>query len=116
MINRVTALTTPDVALIWGRPIAVAVASPELLMVANVLAEELQDTEAVTSDVLPSLKVPIAASCCVDPATTNGLAGVIWMDINLGGGGADCEPQPTLTATIAPATSIPANREIVSDH
>jgi hypothetical protein len=83
MINRVTALTIPDVALIWGRPIAVAVASPELLMVANVFADELQETEAVTSDVLPSLKVPIAASCCVDPTPTKGLAGVIWIDVKV---------------------------------
>jgi hypothetical protein len=63
MINRVEPLTVPDFAVICGRPIAAATASPELLMVARVVSDELQLTEAVTSEVLPSLKVPIAENC-----------------------------------------------------
>jgi hypothetical protein len=68
--------------------------------------------------VLPSLKVPIAANCCVDPAATEGLVGVIWIDVNVlggGGGGEDCEPQPALPATMAAAISTTAICEIVSD-
>jgi hypothetical protein len=80
MINRVALLTAPDVAMIWGLPMAAAVDNPEAVMVARVLSDEVQVTEAVTSAVLPSLKVPIAANCCVDPTATDGLVGVIWMD------------------------------------
>jgi hypothetical protein len=56
---------------------AAAAANPELLMVARALSDEVQLTEAVTSAVLPSVNVPFAANCCVDPAATDGLSGVI---------------------------------------
>jgi hypothetical protein len=63
MIHRVEPLTVPDFAVICGRPIAAATANPELLIVARVVSEELQVTEGVTSEVLPSLNVPIAENC-----------------------------------------------------
>jgi hypothetical protein len=118
MINRVAALTDPDVAVICGLPMAAAVANPELLTVASVLSEEVQVTEAVTSDVLPSLKEPVATSCCVDPAVTEKLAGVIWMDVNVlgGGGGEDCEPQPAIPAMKAAVISKPPIRETVNQR
>ena len=92
MIRRVEPAIDPDAAVTCGLPIANAVASPELLIVVKVVSEEVQATEDVMFAVLPSLNVPIAANCSVDPATTDGLAGVTWMEISVfvgGGGGED---------------------------
>ena len=59
----------------------VVVARPEALgpfvMVATVEDDELQWVLNVMSCVVASLKVPIAANCCVLPMVTDGLAGVI---------------------------------------
>jgi hypothetical protein len=46
-------------------------------MLAMVLTVEVQITKFVMSCVLPSVKVPVAVSCCWDPIAIEGLAGVI---------------------------------------
>lgn len=106
MISRVEPLTAPDVAVIWGLPIAAALASPAV-MDANVVSEELQVTEEVMSAMLPSLNDPFA-NCWVDPAGTDGSAGVIWMDVSVfgGGGGGDSDPpQPHRTKALTSSAS-----------
>ena len=45
--------------------------------------EELQCELMVTSCVEPSLKVPIATNCCVEPAVTDAPAGVMAMDTSV---------------------------------
>jgi len=82
----VEAETEPDVAVTRGLPIAAAMASPEPLIVARVVSEELQVAEEVMSVVLPSLNVPVALNCAVLPACTLGFAGVNATDTSVGGG------------------------------
>src|SRR5690349_9706921 len=57
--------------------VAVAVASPELLMVAMVVAEDVQVTDELTSFELPSPKLPVAVNCCVLLGCIVGLLGEI---------------------------------------
>jgi hypothetical protein len=44
-----------------------AVASPELLMVAILVEDDVQVTDDVMLCVLPSPNVPVAVNCCVPP-------------------------------------------------
>jgi len=81
----VEAEIVPDVAVTRGLPIAAAVASPEPLIVARVVSEEVQVAEEVMSAVLPSLNVPVALNCAVFPACTLGFAGVNAIDTSVGG-------------------------------
>lgn len=60
------------------------VATPEIV--------ELQCELMVTSCVLPSLNVPIAANCCVAPAVTNELAGCMSIDTRV--------PEPMVTVVV----------------
>jgi hypothetical protein len=50
------------------------------LIVARVVSDELQFTEAVSSWVLPSLKVAVAVNCCVAPTEIDGLVGETLID------------------------------------
>ena len=75
-VSFVDALTLPDAALIVVLPEAIVVAKPAALIVATAEVEEVQVTELVTSCMLPSLKVPAAANCCICPAATVRFAGV----------------------------------------
>ena len=75
-ISRVELLIPPEMAAICGLPTATPVACPALAIVASVVSELLQDAVAVMSEVLPSLKVPLAANCCFLPTATEGLDGV----------------------------------------
>jgi hypothetical protein len=72
----VEAESEPEVAVTLGLPIATAVASPELLIVATVVLDELQVAEAVKSCLLPSLNVPVAVNCWVVPVVIDGFPGV----------------------------------------
>lgn len=61
-------------------PVATLVANPctlALLMVATAELSEPHCTVGVRSCVLPSVKVPVAANCCVVPRGIAGMAGVI---------------------------------------
>ena len=57
-----------------------AVARPELAMVAAVVLLELHVTEPVRFFVDPSLYVPVAAYCCVPPTVSEVDAGVTEME------------------------------------
>src|SRR5258708_1752230 len=69
-------LTDPEEALIKVPPKAKLVASPEVVIVATPVTEELQTTEFVRSCGLPLVKTPVAVNCKVLPSWTEGLAGV----------------------------------------
>jgi hypothetical protein len=75
--------TDPDVALIVLVPAATAVANPPELMVAVPVVPEAHVMEAVRFCVLLSLYVPVAVNCCVNPATTDGFAGVTAIDCSV---------------------------------
>jgi hypothetical protein len=64
-VSEVLALTLPRVAIMFAAPVPTALASPGvvLLIVATNVFEELHERDAVTSCVLPSEYVPVAASC-----------------------------------------------------
>src|SRR5260370_15688503 len=55
------------------KPVALTVATPGLV--------ELQTAVAVMSGVLPSLYVPVAVSCSLEPKTTLGLEGVMAIEM-----------------------------------
>jgi hypothetical protein len=57
-----------------------------LLIVATVVAEELQLTDVVRFCVLPSLYVPVAVNCRVVPATIEGLVGVTASEVSVEAG------------------------------
>src|SRR6516164_5868729 len=55
---------------------AAAVASPEVVIDAKVVSDELQFEEEVRSAMLLSLKVPVAVNCSVPLTEMDGFAGV----------------------------------------
>lgn len=63
------------VATICVVPGPLLVARPYLSTDATPPEEELQVAETEMSEVEPSLKVPVATNCCVDPRGMEGLAG-----------------------------------------
>src|SRR5262249_37801957 len=65
-------------------PWAMVMADPTASMVAAAVLEELQVTELVMFWVVPSVKAPVAANCCVRPAATEAFAGVTLMDTTAG--------------------------------
>lgn len=86
----------PEFAPMLLDPAAVQFANPATLgalaTVATLADEELQCAFKVTSCVLPSLKVPVAANCCVVPADTVGDVGVTAME--------DRVPVPTVIVVV----------------
>ena len=80
MVNVVTPLTAPRVAMMLVEPAATAWAWPcvpeVLLIVATPIEDELQVTELVRFFVVLSLYVPVAVNCCVLPEAIVGVAGV----------------------------------------
>jgi hypothetical protein len=64
-------------------PVPTAVARPAALIVATVTAEELHVAVLLRFCVVPSLKVPVAANCCVPPFETEGFAGVTAIDTSV---------------------------------
>jgi hypothetical protein len=79
--------TVPDDAVIVAVPVAAAVAEPlepaALLIAATVVLDELQVTEAVTSCVELSEKVPVAVNCWLVPRGALGWTGVTAMDTSV---------------------------------
>ncbi len=77
-------LIVPEAAVIVALPCATLVASPPLLTVAIVVAEEVQVAVVVRVCVVPLLYVPVAANCCVLPAATEAVAGVTEIEVSTG--------------------------------
>lgn len=74
----------PDVAVMVVFPVATPRASPAALTAATAGADEVQATELVMFDVLPSESVPVAVNCCDCPTGTDALAGVTAIDLSTG--------------------------------
>ncbi len=62
-VRRVDPLIVPDVAVIVEVPTATAVANPAILMVAVLVAEEVQVAELRRFAVVPLEYVPVAVNC-----------------------------------------------------
>ena len=73
-----------SVAVMVVEPAAFAVTSPPLATVATLVADELQVTVLVTSETLPSLKVPVAVNGAVALVWSEEPAGPTLMDLSLG--------------------------------
>src|ERR1051325_4022368 len=67
-----------------GVPSAFEVARPPLPITARFVSEEVHVTVSVTFWLLLSVYVPVAVNCCVNPATTEGFAGVTAIETSLG--------------------------------
>jgi hypothetical protein len=75
--------TTPSVAAMVDAPVFSAVARPAEFTVAVAGVPDVQVTVAVMFWMLPSLYVPVAENCSVDPATIEGFAGVTAIDCSV---------------------------------
>ena len=77
-------VVAPDTPLLVARivdvPVALPVASPELLMVATHVREDDHETLDVMTVMLPSEYVPVATNCLFAPLAMDGLTGVTLMD------------------------------------
>ena len=82
-VNDVDCETPAKFAEIFVDPAAVAATRPVPLMVAVAVVEELQETSAVMSALLPSLYVPVAVNCCVVLTGIEDDAGNIEIDNRL---------------------------------
>lgn len=118
-VSFVEALALPDVALMVVLPGASAAANPAELMVATVVAEEVQVTELVTFCMLPSVKVPVAVNCNSCPAAIEGFAGATVNDTSAAGLTVTAvEPVmlPDVAMTFAePTLSACANPELLTE-
>jgi hypothetical protein len=85
------------VTVIVDVPEATPVTSPVLLTVAKFVALEVHATWLVRSFVELSAKVPVAASCNVEPDPTEGLVGVIARELSA------CEFTITLPVAFTPS-------------
>ena len=118
----------PDVAVMVVFPVAMPKASPAALTEATAGADEVQATELVMFDVLPSESVPVAVNCCDWPAGTDALAGVTAIDFSTGARTwrlalpltlpdlALTETVPTELAVARPAVLIVATTELDVDQ
>jgi hypothetical protein len=82
-VSNVDPAIDDDVAVIVEVPTPAPVASPAALIVAVAVVPELHVTVPVKFCVEPSLKVPVAANCCVAPLVIDGFAGVTAMDCSV---------------------------------
>jgi hypothetical protein len=89
-------VTPPEFPPITAVPDPWAVANPATLgafaMVATVAEDELQCVVNVMSWVVPSLKLPVAANCCVPPTAAVGLTGAMASETNV--------PVPTVSVVV----------------
>lgn len=74
-------MTLPDVAVILVTPRETAVASPDVSMVAMLVADDVHVTWSVTSPVVLLPKVPVAEYCCVPVGKMSALAGEMVMEV-----------------------------------
>lgn len=95
-VNVAEDVTPPEFPPIVAVPEPLAVANPATLgafaIVATLADDELQWVVNVMSCVVPSLKLPVAANCCMPPTEMVGLAGVIASETNV--------PVPTVSVAV----------------
>lgn len=80
-VSEAPPLTAPSVAEMFVVPILSPVASPLTVIEATLVADDFQVTTSVTSCMLPSEKVPMAANCCAMPSGMLGVAGVTAIEV-----------------------------------
>ena len=98
----------PDWAVIVAVPAATPVTWPELLTVATFPSELVQTTPEVRVFVLPSLNVPVALICCVDPT---GRVKPVGPTVTVVSVGFTKKPRhPRVKAKVASAVKAPARR------
>src|ERR1700736_3292069 len=98
----------PDWAVIVAVPAATPVTLPEPLILATFPSELVHTTPEVRVFVLPSLYVPVAVICCVEPT---GRLKPVGLTVTVVSVGFTKKPrQPRLNAKIASAAKVPARR------
>jgi hypothetical protein len=111
----VEAATVPTAAVIVVDPPVRPVATPDALIEATPVLEEVQDAVLVTSALLPSLKVPIARNCTVIPTLLVGRAGDMTTDTSVACGCdtvrlVDPETEPEVAViVVVPAAKVAAS-------
>lgn len=101
--------TVPDVAVMVLVPTATAVASPVLLMVAMLGAEEVQVTCELTLPVVLLPKVAVAVNCCVAFGRIMALAGDSEIDTIVSAEGKNPPQLLSSKAARTPALSLPSH-------
>ena len=76
-------LTEPDFAVMVAVPADCPRATPAVLTVATLVEEEDHVTPEVSVCLVPSLNVPFATNCSVEPGATNPELGVSEMEVNI---------------------------------
>jgi hypothetical protein len=94
-VSEAAPLTPLTVAVMVTLPTATAVASPEELIVATEVFDDVQAADALTLAVVPLLYVAVAVYCCVAPAAMLAVAGVTARTVIVGGAAV------TVTAAVA---------------
>src|ERR1039458_7332400 len=100
-------ITLPDFAVMFVVPSATAVASPAVLMVAILVADDTQVTCEVTSPVELSPNVPVAVYCCVAVGLIWALVGERVIETIVLEDGKNCPQLATIIVTKSPAASLP---------
>ena len=103
----------PDVAVIVVLPCATDVASPALLIVAMLVADEAQVTVPVRFCVLPLEYVPVAVNCCIRPSVIEGLVGVTAIDTRVAGLTVRTV-EPAIDPEVAEIVVLPVATEVAS--
>lgn len=112
-VNELVSENAPTVAVIVVAPAATVVASPEPLMVATEVDEEVQVTPLDKSWLLPSLYVAVAVNCWLMPMARVRPTGVTAMDTIVGAVTVtvvDCEtPAKDAETLVEPAATAVSN-------
>ena len=112
-VNVADPVTPANVADTVVAPWAVELASPEELIVAIPVGEELQVALALRSFVLPSLKVPLAENCWVRPRAIDGSAGETVIVVSEAGGAPTVSVvEPVMLAETAEIVVVPWAAEV----
>lgn len=83
-VNVLVGLVTPlNVAVMLVVPAAMVVANPPDAMVATLGVAEAHVTDDVMFTVVPSVYVPVAVNCCVNPAARETPVGVVAIETNV---------------------------------
>ena len=98
-------MINPAEAIMFVAPVPLLVAKAAALMVDTDGAVEVQVTRLVTFWVDPSVKIPVAANCCVVPSGIDALVGVIEMDTSCAGE----------TVRVVPADTVPTEAVMVAE-
>lgn len=111
----------PEVALITVVPAATALALPSVVMVALDVSEEFQVTPEVRTLVVPSEYAPVAVNCWAVLMAIVGVAGVIFIEFSVIGGGSgtsrvvvpEISPKVAVIVVLPTATAVAIPLEVI---